>query len=122
MLSSFLYGPSLYGAGLAERAAADAGNRAEAATRTVKELESRVEKLTLVNLAIWSLLREKTGLKEEDLLDRVRQIDLQDGVLDGKLSRNTSECPKCHRVMSPRHKKCMYCGHEELVASAFDTL
>jgi ribosomal protein S27AE len=120
MLGPFLYGPSYLGSSLAQQTAADAGNRADVAARTVKDLEARIERLTLVNLAIWSLLREKLGLTEENLLDRVRQIDLQDGVLDGKMARKTHTCSKCGRVISTRHNKCLYCGHEELVATAFD--
>jgi ribosomal protein S27AE len=120
MLGSFLYGPSFLDTAFAQQTASEAGSRADSAARTVKELEARIERLTLVSLAMWSLLREKSGLTEENLLDRVRQIDLRDGVLDGKLSRETRKCAKCGRVMSARHNKCMYCGHEELVATAFD--
>jgi len=122
MLGSFLYGPSLIESSLAQRTASEAGNRADAAARTVKDLEARIERLTLVNLAIWSLLREKLGFTEENLLDRVREIDLQDGVLDGKVARQTTKCSNCGRTMSTRHNKCLYCGHEDLVSTAFDTI
>ena len=121
MLGPFLYGPSL-GSSFAQREAADAGNRADAAARTARDLEARIERLTLVNLAMWSLLREKLGFTEEILLDRVREIDLQDGVLDGKVARQTSKCSQCGRMMSARHNKCLYCGHEELVSTAFDAV
>jgi ribosomal protein S27AE len=123
MLGSFLYGPSVFDSSLTQRAAAaDAGNRADVAARTVKDLEARIERLTLVNLAMWSFIREKTGLTEQNLLDRVREIDLQDGVIDGRMKKDTRTCSKCGRVMSARHSKCMYCGHEELVSTSFDAI
>ena len=122
MFSPLLSGTGLLSNAIAERTAADAGNRADTATRTVKELEARVDRLTLVNLAIWSLLREKTGLTEENLLERVREIDLKDGVIDGKVPRQVRKCEQCGRVMSARHTTCLYCGHAELVSTAFDAI
>jgi ribosomal protein S27AE len=122
MLGPFLYGPTVMGSAIAQRDAVEAGNKADVAARTVRDLEARIERLTLVNLAMWSLLREKLGFTEENLLERVREIDLQDGVLDGKAARQTSKCSQCGRMMSARHNKCLYCGHEELVRTAFDAI
>jgi hypothetical protein len=44
-----------------------------------RELQRRIDKLTLINMAIFSLLEEKLGLTQEQLADRVRDIDLSDG-------------------------------------------
>ena len=94
----------------------------EAVRVEVASLEDRIDHLTLVNMAMWSLLQEKTGLTEQDLLDRVRQIDLQDGVEDGKARKQIAKCPKCGRTMSPRHRRCLYCGAGELNYTAFDSV
>ena len=64
----------------------------------------------------------KTNLKEEDLLQRVRDIDVMDGVEDGRITPQIAKCSQCERVMSPRHKKCIYCGTKRLVLGAFDTI
>ena len=93
---------------------------AERAERKVKHHERRLDKLTLVCMALWSLLQEKTGLTEEDLLERIRQIDMADGVQDGKAKKQIAKCPSCNRTMSPRHGRCLYCGAEDLTYSAFD--
>lgn len=85
-----------------------------------ERLEDRLDRLILVNMALWSLIREKTGLTEEDLLARVQQIDLADGQRDGKATRPPVRCPECDRVMSPRHKRCLYCGTDKLDYTAFD--
>lgn len=93
------------------------------ANRTeVKHLEDRLDRLSLVCMAMWSLIRDKTNLTEQDLLDRVRLIDLLDGQEDGKATRTVSKCTACGRPMHPRHKKCIYCGDAKLVESAFDAL
>jgi ribosomal protein S27AE len=104
-----------------DRAASEVSNRREQEISSgVEELQDRLEKLSLVSLAMWSLLQEKTGLTEQDLMDRVRAIDLADGVEDGKVTQTVSKCVKCGRTMSPRHRKCLYCGAAELKTSAFD--
>jgi uncharacterized OB-fold protein len=68
---------------------------------------------------MWSLLKGQTGLTDTALTARIRDIDLRDGVEDGKLTPNVQNCEKCGRTMAPRHKRCMYCGSERLFASPF---
>ena len=106
------------GAAAAGRAEAEA----ERARSEVRYLVERVNRLALINMALWSLVQEKTGLTEQDLVERVRQIDLMDGVEDGKLSKQVAKCPSCGRTMSTRHHRCLYCGAEKLDHGAFDSV
>lgn len=120
--------PGMFGYTPESHSIASAGNSAAAqsaanrATQSVSQLEDRVDRLSLICMAMWSLMRDKTQLTEQDLLDRVKLIDLLDGVEDGKATQTVSQCVKCNRPMHPRHKKCIYCSHEKLVQSAFDKL
>ena len=123
---SGMYG--LLMAGRAQQVAADAklkvlrsSAKVTASNRLVQDLEDRLDKLLLVNMAMWELLKARTELTEEDLLGKVQEIDLRDGRADGKVSKTVAECPKCGRTMSPRHKKCLYCGASRLNVGAFDT-
>ena len=113
--------PRTYSPGEGAAAAIDR-QHAERAARQVQEYEERLDKLTLVCMALWSLLKEKTELAEEDLLERVRQIDLMDGKEDGKAKKQVAKCPQCGRTMSPRHGRCLYCGARNLEYSAFDSV
>ncbi|MEL7088300.1 MAG: hypothetical protein AAGL98_07635 [Planctomycetota bacterium] len=89
--------------------------------REVQFLEDRFERLSLVCMAMWSLLQDKTDLTEQDLLDRVQTIDLMDGVSDAKAGRTgVVKCVKCTRPMSERHLRCIYCGADKPAGSAFD--
>lgn len=99
-------------AGSAKDAAADAKT---AVTGVQRQLDS----LLLVNMAMWSILEEKLGVTEVQLAERVREIDLRDGKLDGRYAPQGVECPKCRRVMSVRHKRCMYCGEGSLTTRVF---
>ena len=85
-------------------------------------LEDRLERLALICMAMWSLVQSETNLTEDDLFERVKEIDLMDGVTDGKITRQVAQCGSCRRPVSTRHTRCIYCGSDQLVASAFDTV
>ena len=55
----------------AEREAARASEQATHVTSHVHELEARIDKLTLISMALWSLLQQVSDLTEEDLVERV---------------------------------------------------
>jgi hypothetical protein len=78
--------------------------------RKTAELEETVDRLVLACQAMWALLSEATGLDDAKLLQKIRDIDLMDGTLDGKLRKRASTCPKCRRANGPRRQVCLYCG------------
>lgn len=101
-------------------AASATGQHAVITDHKVGNLADRVDQLTLVCKAMWALIQECTDLKEEDLLKKVQEMDVHDGVADGKVSRPVQGCPKCTRPMSAEHKKCLYCGFIKPIETAFD--
>jgi ribosomal protein S27AE len=76
----------------------------------VRQLEQSIDRLLLINMAMWELMKSRTGLMESDLLRKMQEIDLRDGVADGRVTPQAAQCPKCGRVNSSRHKHCIYCG------------
>ena len=114
------YGQQMRRAAEADSAARQAASHAREAASATSDVERRLDKLTLICMAMWSYLTEKFQLSEEDLMERVKTIDLMDGEADGKLKRQIAQCPRCNRIMSPRHTKCLYCGGERLTLTAFD--
>lgn len=90
------------------------------AQRQAEYLEDRLDRLTLVCQALWELLKERGELTEEDLATKIGEIDLRDDRADGKISKQIKHCPKCDRIMSPRHQKCMYCGAINLQITPFE--
>jgi hypothetical protein len=88
------------------------GREAQRSKRSTQELEDRIERLTLACTATWELVRERVGVSDDELLDRIRDVDLRDGVADGKLRPGNPECPDCERVNNARRSQCMYCGAE----------
>jgi hypothetical protein len=104
----------------ASSSAAKAGSKATQAQIQVRQLEDRLDKLSLICMAMWQLLSEQTALTEEQLMARIAEIDLQDGKADGKVSKTVAQCRQCGRVMSRTHSSCMYCGTDKLELGPFD--
>ena len=107
---------------LAASQAAAASSSAGAARREMVHLEDRFERLSLICMAMWSLIQDKTSLTEEDLMARVHTIDMMDGTTDGKATKGITKCHQCGRTLNARHLKCLYCGAEKAAGSAFDRL
>jgi hypothetical protein len=107
-------------------AATSAKEEAERAAKTAgevqKSLDEKIDRLALICRAMWELLRERTGLSEEALVEKVREVDLLDGQLDGRATVPPKKCPECGRTVSKRHRRGIYCGAEGLLDTAFDAL
>lgn len=74
-------------------------------------LENQVERLLMITEALWEMLKEQHGYTDEELTTRVQNIDLRDGVLDGKVAKGKVDtCHSCKRKLSYRHTMCIYCG------------
>jgi len=96
-----------------KRHAQQANNHVNRAEEEIGQLHERVENLALICMAMWSLIREKTELTEDDLKKRVHEIDQADGVVDGKITTSPVQaCPKCGNTLSKRFRRCLYCGYE----------
>jgi hypothetical protein len=94
-------------------------SKADHAVEVARRIEARLDQLTLINMALWSLLKERTGLTEEDLARRMQEIDLSDGQLDGKVRVPVTSCPRCQRAVSRKHNRCLFCGGEPEVPDPF---
>lgn len=75
-------------------------------------LKLYVERLSMITEALWTILREQHGYSDEELMSRITEIDMRDGVLDGRVSaRQSPKCPQCNRQHVAKHRpRCLYCG------------
>lgn len=86
--------------------------------RMVVEDETKLDKLRIQSLeltcaAMWSILKNKVGTTDEELVDAIHAIDERDGVADGRISQAARVCPHCHRKALTRNPtKCSWCGGE----------
>lgn len=77
----------------------------------ISELNNQLETLVLANQAMWELLSEKAGLTETDLINKMNEVDLRDGKLDGKIEKKVvRECGDCGHKISKQRSVCYWCG------------
>jgi hypothetical protein len=95
----------------AMRKAADAESKTRGLDSRVADLEKRTDRLGLVCQALWELLRERTGMTEDEVLQRMHEIDLRDGVEDGRISGTKVQCESCGSTCNSAAARCIYCGH-----------
>jgi hypothetical protein len=91
------------------------------ATGTLR-IEQRLDQLLLVVQAMWSLLQEKTGLTDAELLARMTELDARDGATDGRVTKSPVKCAKCGAAVSRKFNRCLFCGEPYRGGSAFDTV
>ncbi|ESP90578.1 MULTISPECIES: hypothetical protein [Pseudoalteromonas] len=86
----------------------------------LRELERRHEQLKLVTMAMWTLLKDHSGLTEGDLKKYVDKVDLMDGKADGRVNtKEQSDCNDCGRTILTTSLACPYCGGGLKRKSAF---
>jgi ribosomal protein S27AE len=102
----------------ATAAASQANQTADAQAMKIHQLQQTVDRLVLINMAMWDLIKSRTGLMESDLIKQMQVVDLRDGVADGRVTPQAATCPKCGRTINSRHTRCLYCG-EQIATGAF---
>ncbi len=112
MLSTFISG--YFGSSMSAPYSSDA-SRAESHVSSledkVKYLESKMDSLLLLNQALLEIMVVKSIVTESELKEKITEIDLRDGVLDGKIWSAGNKCQKCNRAYNNRLNKCLYCGN-----------
>jgi predicted hydrocarbon binding protein len=97
---------NIHASGTAERVK----SKTYALQRRIRVLEANLAKALLVSETLWEFIKENHNLTDEQLRKKVNEVDLRDGMLDGKNQRKAVECPNCRHMVSPRHPACVYCG------------
>jgi hypothetical protein len=74
----------------------------------------RIDRLELLLKGLLELVVSKSLLTRAELSVVMQQLDLADGVEDGRISsvvRETSpRCRQCQRFLNPQRSACVYCG------------
>jgi hypothetical protein len=73
------------------------------------DVNERVDRLLLVVDAMWSLL-EEGGYTDEQLKERIEQIDSSDGVVDGRRRPQGRHCRECGTKVPADLPTCQFCG------------
>ena len=99
--------------GQADSAARSAKDAASEAKSDAREIRRQLDKTLMIVEALWSLLRDEHGWTDEQLVERVTEIDLRDGQLDGRVRRTARPCSACGRMVGADRSICMWCGAQD---------
>ena len=89
-----------------------AARKANDLDRRLAELERRADRQALASQAVWEVLRDRLGLADAEIFAKMTEIDLRDGVADGRISPRVTECVGCGRSVNSARPRCVFCGHE----------
>ena len=115
MIEDVLFSSAVHLLDTQNRDGGESGSRAATDVRTQNEfIQCDVEKLFMLTEALWTILKEKHGYTDEELMGRVNEIDLRDGKLDGKVTTEKvqPDCTHCGRKIIGKRPVCLYCGAE----------
>jgi len=91
--------------------AVGAQSEARRATTKVDGLQFDIERLLMITEALWTIMRDEHGYSDEQLVEKIAEIDMRDGKLDGKVkTAQILKCPNCGRTLMKHHPACLYCG------------
>ncbi|GAA5445185.1 hypothetical protein Misp06_03382 [Microbulbifer sp. NBRC 101763] len=94
-----------------QKLSSDAKHDAKAALSSVRELEEKVDRLSLLCHALFEELERSTGFSESQLKEKMAEIDLRDGKLDGKFDPISGKnCLDCGHKIRKSRPNCFWCG------------
>ena len=74
-------------------------------------LTQRVQLLELACAGLWELLKSQHGFSDEQLLEKIHEVDARDGQVDNQIGHAAQVCPHCNRKLLTRNPtKCAWCG------------
>jgi len=82
----------------------------EAVVEVRKDLYREIDRLLLINEALWSIVSERLGVGETELSARIHAIDLRDGRLDGRVDGARVVCASCGKMNLRFHQQCIFCA------------
>ena len=89
--------------------------------REFDDIDDRIDRLTLMCEAMWSLMEENTTLTTDDLERRIYELDGVDGRHDGRRQRVAQRC-ECGSMVPVSSLICQYCGAPAVRLSPFDAV
>lgn len=104
----------------AKQDASNASDLAVTANISIVNIQSQLDTLVLANQAMWELLQDRFALTEKELTEKMNEIDLRDGVQDGKIKKaQVKDCRGCGRKVGQTRSNCYWCGAKLETGSPF---
>ena len=86
--------------------------RHAAVKKRTEELEERIDNLTVVCEALWTLLHEKLGLSDEQLVTAVTALLDERAQAEKAAAGVLERCPGCNAALNRGLDHCQFCGYK----------
>jgi len=96
-----------------------ASRAADSAKNEAMHAQEDLDVMLLKMQAMWEVISEKLRISDEELLSKIKEIDLRDGVVDGKARLEPVICDTCSKPNNAKRRNCLYCGKEPAKKKAF---
>lgn len=105
------FGSLSFGTSDQQKSSVDKAKNTSNSRIDVDSLQQELERVLIINQALWEILRDTNKLNEDLLFQKIIEIDGRDGRIDGKVAKLPARhCTKCNHIL-PRDKQfCFYCG------------
>jgi hypothetical protein len=91
----------------AEEQSGQALHRADEVVDQLRDLRREFERLQMICEGMWTILKERVGATEQQLLDLIEITSGQQP--EGRSAKPAVKCARCQRVASP-HQRHLYCS------------
>jgi hypothetical protein len=92
-------------------AAASAESAAREAQTNVEIFKHDIDRLLLVTEALWTLMKQQQGYKDDVLIALIQDIEKQKAAAYANAAKDPpAACPSCGRLNTATRSFCMYCG------------
>jgi hypothetical protein len=105
--------------GEASAAAEQALSKVRSNQDEIARINARIEKLALTCQALYEILRDKTDVKDADVVAKMDEIDARDGKANGKMNQQVLDCPGCGQKTNSRRSTCVICGERLITPHIF---
>ena len=97
-----------------QQEATNARHRSESVKIDINRLQRDHEKLKLITIALWELLKKQSGLTDQQLKAYIEDVDARDGRRDGRATISTRHtCEQCSHSIPASSLVCAYCGAKQ---------
>lgn len=104
----------------ASQSAGRAERQATSVAEQLAQVEERVDWLVLSCQAMWEVLAECIPDADNVLREKIFDIDMRDGELDGSIGGGIVHCVDCGKKIRSKRASCMYCGAVQPKGTLFE--
>ena len=90
----------------AQAEASRANDKVASLTDELRRLGARLDRLALLNAALWELVAPRLELADVDLKAMALELDARDGKINGRLGPALRRCSNCDKTLMARQSKC----------------